>query len=233
MAEDNIYTTHTYLEHNPDWHEADAPFKAGKIALILKKNNISFNSVCEVGCGSGEILVQLAKEFPGKTWTGYDIAPDAIKIARSKEAPAIRFELADITSKTDETLFDVMLVIDVIEHLTDYLSFLKGIHSKSTYFVFHIPLDMCVWSLLREQMLIESKQRVGHIHNFTEDFIVSILSDYGFKEIDRFYTEPLFKPVLLKHKLVSFIRKSLFKIAPKFTTKTLGGYSVMVLAGKR
>lgn len=230
MQSQNIYTDHSYLEHNPDWHEADAPFKAGKIAYLLQKNNISFNTVCEIGCGSGEILVRLSKEFQNKYWTGYDISPDAIKIAKRKENDNFHFELKDITSAEDQSRFDLVLVIDVLEHLNDYFSFLDSIRSKAEYFIFHIPLDMCVWSLLREQMLIESKQRVGHIHNFTEDFILSILRDYGFQEIDHIYTEPLFRPVKMKHKLVSFVRKSLFKIAPKFTTKTLGGYSVMVLA---
>lgn len=229
MPAENIYTDHTYLEHNPDWHGADAPFKAEKIAYLLKKNNISFMSVCEIGCGSGKILVQLSKKFQGKNWTGYDISPDAIKIAKSKEGSDFHFELKDITSEEDKSQFDLILVIDVLEHLNDYFSFLDSIQSKAEYFMFHIPLDMCVWSLLREQMLIESKHRVGHIHNFSEDFILSILSDHGFDEIDRIYTEPLFKPVKLKHKLVSFVRKNMFKIAPKFTSKTLGGYSVMVL----
>lgn len=233
MSKEDIYTGHTYLEHNPGWHEEDAPFKAGKIAYLLKKNNISFKTVCEVGCGSGEILVQLAKEFKVKTWTGYDISPDAIRIAKSKETANIHFDLKDITQKEDKSSFDLMLVIDVLEHLNDYFSFIDQIQSKAEFFLFHIPLDMCLWSLFREQILIESKQRVGHIHNFTEDFILSILRDHGFQDLDCIYTEPLFKPVKLKHKLVSFVRKSLFKIAPKFTTKTLGGYSILILMKRK
>lgn len=233
MSKEDIYTGHTYLEQNPGWHEEDAPFKAGKIAFLLKKHNISFNNMCEVGCGSGEVVVQLAKEFTEKNWAGYDISPDAIKIAKSKETGNIHFDLRDIASEEDNSSFDLILVIDVIEHLNDYFSFLDQIQSKAEFFVFHIPLDMCVWSLFREQMLIESKQRVGHIHNFTEDFILSIMNDHGYEQIDRIYTEPLFVPVKVKHKLVSAIRKSLFRIAPKFTTKTLGGYSIMVLMKRK
>src|SRR5437016_5537017 len=78
--------------------------------------------------------------------------------------------------------------------------------------IFHIPLDMCVWSLFREKMLIESKERVGHIHNFTEDFITSILTDHGFKIIDKIYTEPTFETMSLKQKFINGIRKILFRI---------------------
>ncbi len=121
------------------------------------------------------------------------------------------------------------MVIDVLEHLENYFSFLDIIKTKSMFTIFHIPLDMCLWSLLREQMLIESKNRVGHIHNFTEDFIINILSEKGFKVIDKMYTEPVFKVTSAKQKLINTIRKTLFKINKRFCTKTIGGYSVMVL----
>ncbi len=60
----DIYNDATYLNNNPTWHEEDAPFKAGKIAALLNNNHIDFKTVCEVGCGTGEILVQLAAQFP-------------------------------------------------------------------------------------------------------------------------------------------------------------------------
>ena len=88
---------------------------------------------------------------------------------------------------------------------------------------------MFVWSLFREQMLIESKERVGHIHNFSEGFILSILKDFGYNIISKRYTEPDYKSVSFKGKIKNTIKKALFKIAPRFTTKTLGGYSVLVL----
>jgi hypothetical protein len=88
---------------------------------------------------------------------------------------------------------------------------------------------MSVWALLREQMLIESKARVGHIHNFTEDFILSVLADYGFEVIDKLYTEPVYKRTSPKQQVVHLMREVLFKVNARFCTKTLGGYSLLVL----
>ena len=224
----DIYNDSTYLSNNPTWHEEDAPFKAGKIADLLRNNNISFETVAEAGCGSGEILVELAKKFPGtKSFKGFDISTDALAIAKTKANNKISFELIDIANV--EEAFDLLLVIDVIEHLENYFSFLDTIKTKSKYTIFHIPLDMCVWSLFREQMLIESKNRVGHIHNFTEDFITDILRNKGFKLIDKLYTEPTFKVISGKQKFINTIRKLLFKINKRFCMKTIGGYSVMML----
>ncbi len=226
----NIYNDETYLKNNPTWHEEDAGFKADKILKILQENSISFNSICEIGCGSGEILVELSAKLPAEIkYYGFDISKDAINIAKQKECTRIKFELQDITQNDHHENYDVILVVDILEHLENYFEFLRGISSKGKYTIFHIPLDLSTWSLFREKMLIESKERVGHIHNFTEGLILKTLTDFGFEIIDKFYTEPLHKPTNIKEKIIHFSRKLLFKINQSFCTKTIGGYSVLVL----
>ena len=226
----DIYNNNTYLNNNPAWHQEDAPFKARKIIELLERNPITFQTVSEIGCGSGEILVQLERNLPNVTnFFGFDISRDAITIAKEKEVDKIRFEVKDIASKNENCFYDLLLVIDVIEHVDNYFEFLDGIAAKSKYVIFHIPLDMCVWSLFREKMLIESKNRIGHIHNFTEDFIKNILADYGFEIIDQIYTPPTFETLSFKQKVANIVRKAVFRINKKFCTKTLGGYSILVL----
>jgi len=228
---ENIYTNKTYLQNNPTWHEEGAAVKGQDILKILERNNLSFNSVCEIGCDSWEIFAQLQKHFQNNiTFRGYDISPQAIDIAKKKEKPNLRFELRDFAHKSNDEFYDLLLVIDVIEHLENYFSFLESITRRGRYTIFHIPLDVSVWSLFREQMLIESKQRVGHIHNFTEEFIKSILEDTGYTIVDSFYTPPTFEKISFKQKLVNGARKVLFKLNKRFCTKTLGGYSIMLLA---
>lgn len=226
----DIYNDNTYLKNNPDWHEKDAAFKADHIFKLLEKNPIQFETVAEIGCGSGEILVQLEQKWNNDLlFFGYDISKDAIEIAKRKENQKIKFEMHDIAQKEYHCFYDLLLVIDVIEHIENYFAFLEGITSKSRYTIFHIPLDMSAWTLFREQQLIESKKRVGHIHLFTEDFIKSILSDYGFIMIDQLYTPPIYEASSCKQKVIKIMRKLLFKINKKFCTKMLGGYSILLL----
>ncbi|MCU7550282.1 class I SAM-dependent methyltransferase [Chitinophagaceae bacterium LB-8] len=226
----NIYNDKTYLNNNPTWHEEDAPLKTGKIIELLNRNNIHFNTVCDIGCGSGEILIQLANRLNNTVnMSGFDISKDAIAIARRKETNRIKFEQRDVAETVENYHFDLLLVIDVIEHIENYFRFLDKVASLGKYTIFHIPLDMCLWSLFQEKMLIESKERVGHIHNFTEAFIESILMDKGFKIIDKLYTEPSFTNQTFKQKLINQFRKVLFKINKKLCTKTLGGYSILLL----
>ncbi|MDO8998470.1 MAG: class I SAM-dependent methyltransferase [Bacteroidota bacterium] len=227
----NIYNDSTYLNNNPTWHEEDSVFKSNKIIELINRSQFKFETVCEIGCGSGEILVQLASKFKENVnLVGFDISKDAIAIAKKKETHRIKFEEKDICDSNNKNFFDLVLVIDVIEHIENYFHFLDAIKPKGKYTIFHIPLDMCVWTLFREKMLIESKERVGHIHNFTEDFILSILTDKGFKIIDKLYTEPTDEAKSLKQKIVNLTRKIVFKLNKRFCTKTIGGYSILILA---
>lgn len=226
----SIYTDSTYLENNPTWHEEDAPFKAKTALDLLKKHKILPDTIAEIGCGSAEVLVQLSKKMPNRTkFWGYDISPQAIEIAKKKEYANLKVEQKDITKNPAEYSYELVLVMDVIEHLENYFEFLDNIKGIGKHTIFHIPLDMCMWSLFREGMLLETKSRIGHIHNFTEDFILSVLEDYGYKVIDKAYTPPSFKHKSVKQNIVSGFRKMLFAIAPRFCTKTIGGYSIMVL----
>ena len=227
----NIYNDSTYSSNNPTWHEEDAVYKANLIASLLKHLPFTVQTICELGCGSGEILVQLSHLFPDvKNFTGYDISADALAIAKKKETENIHFELRDITTEGSDSVFDLAMVIDVLEHVPDYFSLLSSVAALSRYTLFHIPLDMCVWSLFREGMLIEAKDRVGHIHNFTEDFILTILKDKGFEIIEKRYTSPINRSSKFKEKIIFMFRKVFFAINQRWCTKLIGGYSLLVMA---
>ena len=227
----NIYNDHTYLKNNPDWHAGDALFKSGQILELLKQIPNPFFKIAEIGCGSAQILVELSKKLPEQiSFYGFDISNDAIDIAKAKETSRIKIMQLDLVNEPDEYyFFDVLLVIDVLEHIDNYFKFLDGIRKKGKYTIFHIPLDLSVWSLFREKILIESKERVGHIHNFTEDFIKNILEDRGFRILFRSYTEPAYKPKSIKEAVVNSTRKLIFKINKRFATKSIGGFSILLL----
>ena len=60
----NIYQDGTYLANNSDWHVADSPWKAEQICAILDRNRLAPKTVCEVGCGAGQILRILSERLP-------------------------------------------------------------------------------------------------------------------------------------------------------------------------
>ena len=90
-SSDQFYTEGEYLKNNPDWHQAGSKWKADLIFEFIKKFQLPTGLVVDVGCGAGEILVQLAKQLgPASVLKGYDISPQAIQIATKKETGAIK-----------------------------------------------------------------------------------------------------------------------------------------------
>lgn len=223
-----MYQNQQYLQNNPTWHSEDAAYKVQQVLSLLYSSNIPYSSIIEVGCGSGEILKKLAQQISTSiSFAGYDISQDAITIATSKNDTAVEFYCKDFTQ--ENTSSDVLLVMDVVEHIENYFQFLRDIQPKSNYTIFHIPLDMCVWALFREDILIESKNRVGHLHNFTEKFLMQILQETGFQVLIKKYTKPLYQRVSVKEKMIYALRQITFWVSPKFATKLFGGYSILLL----
>jgi tRNA G46 methylase TrmB len=105
----DIYNDNTYLIQNPTWHEEDASFKVNKIVKLLNRNSISFKTVSEIGCGSGEILVQMESHFPEVTkFYGFDISKDAIEIAKKKETNRIKFEIKNLSDENEIGFYDFL-----------------------------------------------------------------------------------------------------------------------------
>lgn len=227
---ENIYKNSEYLSNNPDWHAEDSVWKAQHILNIIKRNNIRPLSVAEVGCGAGEILIQLSLQMPAEaSFTGYEISPQALSICSAKENERVKFLSRDIVAENKK--YDLLMAIDVLEHVEDCYGFLRGLRKKGEYKIFHIPLDLSVQSVLRMKPIMNNRKQVGHIHYFTKDTALAFLEDTGYKVIDYFYTASSLElgSKSLKNRLASWPRKILFKLNKDFAVRLLGGYSLMVL----
>ena len=226
-----IYSDGTYLANNPGWHADDSAWKAGHIARMLERHGIAPATVCEVGCGSGEIVVQLASRLTaGTRLVGYDISPDAYALCSRKAGGNIQFKLADLLA--EETRFDLALAIDVFEHVEDCYGFVRGLRDRARHKIYHIPLDLSALALARGGKLMSMRRSAGHIHYFCKETALALLEDTGHKVIDHFYTSGATELGNLgwKTRLMKGPRQALFKVNPDAAARMLGGYSLMVLA---
>jgi 2-polyprenyl-3-methyl-5-hydroxy-6-metoxy-1,4-benzoquinol methylase len=117
----------------------------------LDTAGIKPKDICEVGCGAGEILTKLQEKLPKDClFWGYDISSKAIQICLNKANNKLKFAKIDfLKEKTPH--FDLILLIDLIEHLDDYHYFLKKIKARSKYKILHIPLEVSVQAILRQK----------------------------------------------------------------------------------
>jgi len=232
MPDRPIYEDGTYLEHNPTWHVEHSPWKAGEIAKILERNAIRPATVCEIGCGAGEVLLSLADRLgPSIAYVGYEISPQAFALCEGKARDGVRFVQGDPLGDPAAT-FDVVLAIDVFEHVDDYLGFLRRLRPHGAHFVFHVPLDLSVQTVLRARPLAEVRRAVGHLHYFTKETALATLRDAGFEIVDHAYTKGSLEldDLSWRARLLRAPRRLAFAAHPDLTVRVLGGFSLMVLA---
>jgi SAM-dependent methyltransferase len=232
MGFEQLYTEGGYLQQNPDWSAADSDWKAGMIAGLLRKNAVPFQTVAEVGCGVGGVLLGLQRQMGQGRYSGYDISPQAIALAQRHQNEHLHFYNEDFTAQAYETA-DLLLMVDVAEHVPDYYRFLQQLKGKARRFVFHIPLDMSCRTLLKPHVLLQQRQSVGHIHYFTKEQVWWILADCGYTIVDWHYTKPridIDRPKGIKAAVKKMLRNACYALGPDRAVKLWGGYSVLVLA---
>jgi SAM-dependent methyltransferase len=225
----NPYSDGSYRENNPDWHAADSRWKAERIAAMLSDNSIRFETCVEVGCGAGQVLANVAERMPGKRYTGYDVSPDAARLWPSPQRTSISYRLGDFTSSSE--LYDLLLLIDVFEHVDDYLGFLRSLSGRARWFVFHIPLDMHISALLRDRQL-QVRHQVGHLHYFSRATALATLEDTGYRIVDAEYTnlsQETQEGRRVLTRIANLIRLGMQTISTDLAAKLLGGYSLLVL----
>lgn len=225
----DIYTDGTYLERSGGtWHLQDSPLKASWIARMLARHpGTRLETVCEIGCGAGGILSELQKALPQNVrFTGYEISPQAHALSERFAGPRCRFVLGDAFA--DSLLYDLVLVMDVVEHVEDSFAFLRQVRGKGRLKLYHVPLEVHVSAALRGVHCWDS---AGHLHLFTKETALKALEHTGHRVLDWMLTEgAVAKPGYLRTRLANALRRPIAFFSPLLASRLLGGYSILILA---
>jgi len=138
--------------------------------------NLHFNSILEIGCGTGKNTAFLAQI--GTSVHALDFSQGMIEKAREKvRAQNVRFSVADITNKWpgNEGEFDLVVCNLVLEHIAD-LTFIfseaaRVLQNKGSFFVNELhPFKQYEGSkarFYRKNEAIEVEAFVHHVSEFT------------------------------------------------------------------
>ena len=88
------------------WGNADSQLLRFRILSDIA--DLSGASVCDLGCGFGDLLHYLSERFSNVSYTGIDISPKIILEAKKRFSNG-RFEIRDILTDPSEDLFDYVL----------------------------------------------------------------------------------------------------------------------------
>lgn len=229
-----IYDDGTYASENPAWHMEDSPWKSRRIARLIEGLSEKPLSIAEIGCGAGLILELLRHEHAiDAEMYGFDVSYDAEKIWAMRR-PGVNYRRMNILDS--DLTFDLLLCIDVFEHISDYMGFLTRLAQHAKTFIFHIPLELHVASILTDRHL-RSRAEVGHLHYFSRATALATLKDCGYRVLgDQLSCHILDEPAVKSkrglgaHTLAGLARRAVSAASPALAAKVLGGYSLWVVA---
>jgi SAM-dependent methyltransferase len=184
-------------ELGPNQNETESYF--GKIRREIEPLlPESVGSVLEIGCGAGGTLGWLRTIRDIRYAAGVEMMPEAGKIARTKFDDV---EIGDINAvslafKTNQ--FDLILALDVLEHVTDPATILRRLREKLrpnglviasipnvAHYQVAIPLLFRGRWEYRDEGLLDRT----HLRFFTEKTALSLFRDCGFSIVGVNYTK--------------------------------------------
>jgi SAM-dependent methyltransferase len=101
----------------------------------------------EVGCGTGNVLRQLEKEFPEAVLLGMDLFLEGLRLARTRvSCPLVQ---ADLAFPPFSKPFDLVGLFDVLEHITEDRSVLDQLYrvvKPGGWLLITVPANPNLWS---------------------------------------------------------------------------------------
>lgn len=218
-----------YFKKNPSWHVEYSPRKAQTIHDFLVRRQLHPKTIGDVGCGAGEVLALLQKKMdPACRFWGYDVAAPAIEMAKTRENEQMTFSLADF-GEIETPYFDLLLVLEVVDHIEDYIGFLRALKNRAEWKYFSFSLDISVQSAFRSNAFTQRRKNHSHLHHFNKQTALGTLEYAGYEIVDYFYIPPDVT-ISWAAKVARPVRRATFRLNPELAVRMFGGYSLQVLA---
>ncbi len=156
-------------------------FDARQKVKLIKSVKAS-GSILEIGCGKGELLNELKKDY---SVSGFDVSPSAIAYAKKsinqKDRGAGKLSVLNIEEGKITGKFDVILAFDVLEHLKDprkCIMKIKKALKKNGIFIFTVPNNYGLYGKLMTNIFNFIDKT--HISTYPRMKWIRILEEIGF-----------------------------------------------------
>lgn len=162
-------------------------------------------SLLDVGCGNGGLLQFLEQQFPAAVLTGMDGYLEALSHCRRRSA-GVQLFLQDVTrlSQSDIRItFDVITLMDVLEHLNHPSAVLDELHSflnPGGIIIATVPASSALWS--------ERDVFLGHRKRYSAKDFTDLFSQSGYNVLHANYVYSyLFLPAYIYRKWIAPLRR--------------------------
>ncbi|MBF0358162.1 MAG: class I SAM-dependent methyltransferase [Magnetococcales bacterium] len=140
--------------------------------------------VLDVGCGTGMLAFDLADKAGGLV-LGIDLEEKNITIAKKRFCHAnVEFVVGDIMQYSDNRPFDIVILSNVLEHLTNRAGFLRQLAqiTKSYRFLIRVPLFERDWRIpLKKELAVEWRLDPTHETEYSQESFAQEIDEAGLK----------------------------------------------------
>jgi len=123
------------------WRELGALEKARSVELVVDR---PVGRVVDIGCGEGSVIAALAGSLAATGFSGFEVAPAAIEVARRRRYDSpVEFSLFDGRKiPSEDGAYDVAILSHVLEHVSDPRSLLHEAARVASRVVIEVPLEL-------------------------------------------------------------------------------------------
>ena len=150
-------------------------------------------NVLDAGCGFGQYSYFIAKKFRNSNVIGVDINEERIKesekFAQEEGIENLKFDIADLENLNYEESFDLILAVDVLEHIENDVKVLKNFYralKKDGLLIISTPSSLGGSDVHSDEDASFIEEHIRH--GYSQDEIKSKLEEAGFEDITFKYT---------------------------------------------
>lgn len=140
----------------------------------------AYHRIMDAGSGPGVLTFQLARRFPEARVLGVDILDESVRacraIAEKVGQKNIAFQKDRIENLEQKNTFDLVLCVDILEHLEDDVMALRGLYDAIAgkgILVLHVPALHRRYPVWKKNLnfYVESHVRVGYKKRDIEEMV--------------------------------------------------------------
>jgi SAM-dependent methyltransferase len=138
--------------------------------LVTMVAELPVHSVLDVGCGSGQNLRALAASHTYRL-AGIDVSDKALERARAA-VPEAELHRLDVQSQKLDAQFDLVMSLQVVEHVPDDLALIRNMRLMSKRYVIIATM---------QGKMRPSEAGIGHLRNYSKTELVEKIKSVGLK----------------------------------------------------
>jgi SAM-dependent methyltransferase len=249
----NIYTSGEYILKNPTLDVEDTTWKITKLTPLVDEFTNQFSKtkvkILDVGGGAGLFLKGISDYLRSKDigveQYALDLSMEMLRMQKENNPDITIFEGSIEKTSFEDKKMDIVLMIDVLEHIPNAVKALKELRRISEYVIFKVPLENNIYynflNLIKAGGLRKDIcEKVGHVnfYNFRNlkkqitSHAGKILS-YSFTNVFEYYlSHDYYRQIDTKERILYTLGKMTFGISPEACSRLFTDFVVCLVKCK-